>query len=424
MKLNLLPKLLLALLPLVLVLGADPADAQRRKQAEPERAAMFPQATRAEPGLKANQRFQKDLQRMYDASQKEQYALVLELADKVINNERAGKYERAISHQNAAFALMEQERDMEALEHLKRAIAEDSLNNDTHFQLMIQVAQIYAQEDEYENSYTWISRIIDETRSDRADFQMLKANMLFRMDRFQEAADVIQALMARSEEVQPSWAQLLMASYFEMEQPLEAARVAEAQLQRTPNDKQLLLNLASIYIEADSYDKAAGALDRARSAGLLTEDRDYRQLYRLYLNIEGREQDSIAVINEGLEKGILNPNLEVYNILGQAYYFSDRINEAIEAWSKADALAEDGEVALNLARIYYNEDRPAEARDAAKRAISKGVRRPGDAWIIVGNAEFFGLNNRNAGIAAYREATKYPETKQQAENWLRQTRNM
>lgn len=424
MKLTLLPKLLLALLPLTMILGADPADAQRRKQAEPERQAMFPQATRTEPGLRAHQRFQKDLQRMYEASQKEQYALVLELADKVINNARAGKYERAIAHQNAAYALLEQERDMEALEHLKQAIAEDALNNDTHFQLMAQVAQIYAQEEDNEQAYTWISRLIEESRSDRTDFQLLKANSLFRMDRFQESVDVIQPLLARTEDPPSSWTQLLMASYFEMEQPLEAAKVAEAQLQRTPNDKQLLMNLASIYIEADRYDEAAGALDRARGAGLLTEDRDYRQLYRLYLNIEGREQDSIAVINEGLEKGILNPNLEVYNILGQAYYFSDRINEAIEAWTKADTLAEDGEVALNLARIYYNEDRPREARDAAKRAIDKGVRRPGDAWIIVGNAEFFGLDNRSAGIAAYREAAKYPETKQQAENWLRQTRNM
>lgn len=416
--------LLLLLIPAVLLFSADPADAQRRPKAEEKKEAMFPNATREEPGMRAHQRFQKDMQRMYDAAQEEKYDLALELADKVINNPKAGRYERAVSHQNSAFVLMEQNLDPEAAERLEKAIAEDALNNDTHYQLMAQLAQIKMQEEDLEASLKWIDRLMTETRSERNDYAMLKANILFQLNRFQESVDVIKMVMARSTDHQPSWSQLLMAAYFEMEQPLEAAKIAEAQLERNPRDKQMLMNLASIYIEADRYDDAAGALARARSQGLLTEDRDYRQLYRLYLNIDGQEAAAVDVIQEGLANKILEPNLEVYNILGQAYYFSDKINEAIEAWTQADSYAPDGEVALNLARTYYNEERYADAKAAARRAIDKGVKRPGDAWVIIGNSEYFGMDNRAGGIAAYREAAKYPETKEQAESWLRQSRNM
>lgn len=416
--------LLLLLVPAVLLFSADPADAQRRAKAEEKKEALFPNATREDPGMRAHQRFQKDMQRMYDAAQDEKYELSLQLADKVIANPKAGRYERAVAHQNSAFALMEQERDSEAAERLEKAIAEDALSNDTHYQLMAQLAQIKMQEEDLQGSLTWIDRLITETRSERDDYAMLKANILFQLDRFPESVDVIKQVMARSKDPQPSWSQLLMAAYFEMEQPLEAAKIAEAQLELDPRNKQILMNLASIYIEADRYDAAAGALDRARSQGLLTEDRDYRQLYRLYLNIDGQEAAAVEVINEGLANKILEPNLEVYNILGQAYYFSDRINEAIAAWTQADSFAPDGEVALNLARTYYNEERYAEAKAAARRAIDKGVKRPGDAWVIIGNSEYFGMDNRAGGIAAYREAAKYPETKAQAETWLRQSRNM
>ena len=179
----------------------------------------------------------------------------------------------------------------------------------------------------------------------------------------------------------------------------------------------------AIYVQADMTDKAAEVLADARGRGLLTEARDYQTLYRLYLNIEGKELAAVDIIKEGLERQILTPSHEVYNIMGQAYYFSDKPAEAIEAYRQAVPYAENGETALNLARVLYNEDRFAEAISAARTALDKGgMRRPGDAWIIIGNSEFYGNDDRNAGIAAFEQAARFPETAEQANNWLRQAR--
>ncbi len=52
-------------------------------------------------------------------------------------------------------------------------------------------------------------------------------------------------------------------------------------------------------------------------------------------------------------------------------------------------------------------------------ALSKGVKQPGDAWMVVARSEF-GLGNKAGVLAAYREAAKYPETKKTAEAALRQ----
>jgi tetratricopeptide (TPR) repeat protein len=143
------------------------------------------------------------------------------------------------------------------------------------------------------------------------------------------------------------------------------------------------MNLAAVYLQADKYDKAAGVLEKLRAAGQLTEDRDYRQLFGTYLNMDGREKEAAAVIKEGLDKGILKPDHQVYLALAQSYYFSEQPGPAIDAYKKAAPLDDDGETYLNLARLLWQEERVPEAKEAAKQAIAKGLKKPDDAKKIL-----------------------------------------
>jgi tetratricopeptide (TPR) repeat protein len=272
-------------------------------------------------------------------------------------------------------------------------------------------------EEQYDAALKTLDRFLSETKSEKPDYLAMKGNALYRLDRFDEAAAVLRKAIDSSDKPQDGWSQLLMASYFDQDKPMEAAKIAEEMLAKNPDDKKMLMNLSSIYAGADQYDKAIEVLERARTKGLLNEERDYRQLYALYLNAEGKESQGIAVINEGLEKGVLKPSSEVYIALGQAYYFSDKIKESIDAYRKALPYAKDGEPALNLGRVLTNEEDYAGAKAAAQEALKKGVKKPGDAWMVIGRAEF-GLGNKAGLIAAYKEAAKFPETRQQATEWL------
>ena len=179
------------------------------------------------------------------------------------------------------------------------------------------------------------------------------------------------------------WQQLLMAAYAESGQGAEAAKMAEAVAAKNPNDKRAQLNLAVVYQQNDMYDKSAAVMEKLRASGQLTEDKEYRQLYASYLNMDGKEKEAIAVINDGMQKGILKPDYQTYLALAQAYYFSDQMAPAIDAYKKAAPLSPDGETYLNLARVLWQEDRIPEAKEAAKQAIAKGVKKPDDAKKIL-----------------------------------------
>jgi tetratricopeptide (TPR) repeat protein len=154
---------------------------------------------------------------------------------------------------------------------------------------------------------------------------------------------------------------------------------------KAPNDKTAQMNLAVVYSQNDQPEKAAAILDKLRSSGQLTSEKEYRQLYATYSNMDKHEKQTIEVINDGLAKNILKPNLEVYQILAQAYYYSDppQIAQAIDAWNKAAPLDPTGETYLNLARVQLQEGNIAEAKKAARLALDKGVKKPQDAKTIL-----------------------------------------
>lgn len=410
--------LIVALLALAV---ATPADAQRdRERRGPAKKveAMFPNATREDRTPKTTAKFNRDFQRMVDLAEKEKFAESLELAEKIIANPKATSDDRAIALQNASYAAGQLDDYAKSLDYVERALKEDALANNTHFQMMRQAGQMRLGEEQYAEGLAHIDRFMQETGTREPEMLALKGNALYRLERFEDAIAVLKEAIDAQENAPDSWRQLLMASYFELERPLEAAQIAEQIAARTPDDKRAQMHLAAIYAQADLYEKATEVLERARARGMLTEERDYRQLYAMYFNMDGKENAAIEVITEGLQKGILKDTAEVHVALAQAYYFTDRTEQAIEHYRKAVPLATDGEPALNLARLLSNEDRPADTKAAAQDALQRGVRRPGDAWMIIGRAEH-GLNNQAAMIAAYREAATYPETKEQAEDWLK-----
>lgn len=176
---------------------------------------------------------------------------------------------------------------------------------------------------------------------------------------------------------------ILLASYLELKQPEMAVQVGEDLVRAHPDDEAFLINLAAVLRQTGQSGKATALLDDARRRGALSSAVAFRNLYIGYANRKGREADSAAVIEDGLRRGILQPDRELYTVLAQDYYAGQRLPEAIDAYRKADAVSSDGNAALNLARIYSNEGRMAEARDAARAALRKGVARSGDAYGII-----------------------------------------
>lgn len=369
---------------------ANTRAAKRAREAKTNPASkavpLFAKATRAEPKQAGAPALNKQMAELFKLQEAGDNDKAIAAADAILADPRALPFDKSSAGYIAGYAWLAKDTEnyINASKYIQGAITDNGLSNNTHFQMMLQLAQMLTSDDKHAQALTYVDRYLTETGSDDPKGYILKSNVLYQLKRYDESAKVLEDVLVKQ-----------------------------------PKDKKLLLNLASIYQQSGKDAKAGQVFDRMRAAGLMTENKDYEAAYRLLANIEGRETEALAIINEGLEKGILTPGYDVYAFQGQAYYAADQIPKTIEAWTKGAPLSKNGEMYLNLGKLQADQEHWAEARAAGKSALEKGVKKTGEGWQVIARSEA-ALGNKAGATAAYRESAKYPETKKWADAALRQ----
>jgi tetratricopeptide (TPR) repeat protein len=345
---------------------------------------LYPDATRKDPGITAA--LLKDIAQMHALVDASNDDAAIALGEKMLADPKASHFDKAAAYQGIGYASFGKRDFAKAADALQKCIAEDGLPNNDHYQAMYNLVVAQFNIKQVEAGVATLNRLVAETKLDKPEYNGLRGRGYFTMKDYVNAAQALEKSTQAAAKPDPGEQQMLLASYFELKQPERAVKLAEDIVRTHPDDKDAQLNLAAAYQQAGQADHAAAQLEEARKRGLLTQAKDYRQLYVLYSNLKGHEKDSIAAINEGLQKGILQPDQEVLTALAEDYYFGGQMPQAIDAYRKADAVSSDGEAALNLAKIYHNQGQVADARAMAEHALQKGVRNPGEARALLGDA--------------------------------------
>lgn len=408
---------------LATVLAVLPGDASARSERRgQQKEALFPNATRDVADGRVSSRMQRQINAMIKAlNDEDDPEKARRVADEVLANDRASTFEKALAAQVAGTAAAELDDIPASIDYLQRAVDENALDNDSHYSAMQNLAISLLNDDRMVEAISLLTRLIEETKTENADVHYALAGAYLQNEQYPEGIEALKAAIGFASAPKPEWQQLLMSAYLEAQNPAEAAKVGEALISQRPDDKRLLMTLASAYLDLEQEAKAISLLETARNRGLLTEARDYQTLYSLYFNADGREKDVIAIIEEGLAKGLLRRDLPTLSALAQAAYFAEDMTKALASYREAAALDPKGETGLNYAKVLSGEAEDAAARDAAKAALAKGLSKPGEAWMIIARSESQ-LDNTAAVRAALREAAKYPETREQANRMLSQLR--
>jgi uncharacterized protein HemY len=378
----------------------------------------YPNATRKEPKLEMSSGDQKELNKAADLINDSKNDEAEPIIQKELANEKASKYAQAFAHTLQAQIYYEKDKSADAIAEYRKAIDMDALPNDAHFQTIYQIAQLQVQDEKYADALTTLDQWEKQTGSQTADELALKSNAYYRTDKFQDAVDTMKKAISMTDKPNDSWTQILMASYFELNQYDQAAQVVQQQMAKDPNNKKLLNQLATIYIQADKPQQALDLMSKAKSQGLITTSDDYMQLAKMYAAAD-KYKDASATIKEGLDKNILKPSFDVYKLEGDVCTQGEDDKCAIDAYTKASPQAKDGNIDYQLGYLLFYSDRSKDASDALSRAISKGgLKQEGEAYLLRGDAEN-DLNQASAALADWQKASGYPSTKAMAEQRIK-----
>jgi len=186
--------------------------------AKDKKADEYPNATRKDPKVSMSERDQRSLNKATDLVNESKGAEAEPLIRKVLDDSKSSKYAQAFAHQLLAQVYWDQDKGEQAISEYKAAIALDALPNDAHFQLIYALAQTQVQEEKYQDALTTLAEWEKQTGTQTADELALKSNVHYRLEQYQPAIDTMKKAMSMTDEVNESWTQILMASYFELDQ--------------------------------------------------------------------------------------------------------------------------------------------------------------------------------------------------------------
>ncbi|HTA66060.1 MAG TPA: hypothetical protein VK753_11195 [Xanthomonadaceae bacterium] len=345
---------------------------------------LFPNATRVDPGLTASDHMVKPLVQLTDLINYYGHdAEAIALGEKLAADSRATPYDLAHVFAALGQAHLDEHDGAAGVEYIRKSLDENALSNNDQYTLMRQLVDAQIDLGQPDAGLATLVRLVAETREDRPEYDGLRGHMYYMKGDYTAAAQALQKALDESSQAEPSWQQMLMDSCVQLRQYDRAAKVGETILHAHPDDPSAVMKLVAIYQQARQVDKVQALLEDAHRRGALTTADGYEALYDLYSRTKGREGDGVALMNEGLQKGILQPSERVYVVLARGYESIHQPAQAIDAYAKADAAATDGEAALDLAELYSLQGRSVEARAAAIRALQKGVIDPGWARVII-----------------------------------------
>ena len=328
---------------------STPASEQLKATPKPD-GIRFPGATRVSPQLQASKAGGKALSEIVALYQTKQYPQAIQKAE-TLAAASSNIYERGFAYQLAANAAADSGDNAKAAGYFKQALDSDGLDNDDHYQVMYNLAVTQYQTRHPADALATLERLTTETKSQAPEYIALKAGALAELNR-----------------------------------PRDAAALYEQAYARDPGNTKALMNAAAAYQQANEFAKANALLAAAQQKGALTDASQYRALYVGYLN-DNKPKDAVAVIDAGLAKGVLKPSpdlAQAYSIIAQTAYAAGDVPTAIAMYQRAAPMATDGQAALNLARVLYNEKRLPESRQAAQQALQKGVKAYAEAKKLAG----------------------------------------
>ena len=392
-----------------------------------KKEVQYPNATRKEPKLDlTSEKDQKNLNEGLDAVNAGDKAKAQQMLQPIIDSSKS-KYAQALALQGMASLHYNDSDYKGAISALQRSLALGVMPNDTYFQLMYMLAQFQMADEQYQPALDTIAKWRAEGKKETADSYALEGNAEYRLGKYPEAIASINKAKSLTDKPQPTWDQILMASYAESGQDEKAAELAKNQLSSNPGDPNALNNAVAVLMQAHKYPEAIQMMEKARAEGKLSKDTQYVNLAKLYL-VTGQESADPApnatkaqqVLEEGMSKGVVKPDAETYVLLGQSAEIANNIDKAIGYYNKAQPIATDGEAALRAGRLLLSENKYSQAKGLIQQALDKGVKHKGTAYMLLAESER-GLKNKPAAIAAMKKAAQDPETAAKAKDWLKKT---
>ncbi len=329
---------------------------------------------------------------------------------------RLNPYERALVYRLEAYVDYTAGNYDLAIESFRKVLGEAILPLRDDNRIRFNIAQLYAARQEWRNVIESIHEWMRYSEEPTPLSHYLLGISYYQLDEVDSAIAETEKAIDLSPSPPEGWLQLLAALFVQKEDYASAAPVLEELLIRYPK-KPYWVQLSLIYGARDNHSHSLAVQQFAYLQGMLTEEKELLRLARSYL-FQNLPYPAARVIEEGLENGTIEPDVEVFELLANSWISAREYDRSLEPLHKAAELSEDGNLHLRLGQVYMQREEWKRAVTMLREALQRGgLKDPGNAQLLLGICYY-----NDARIAQARtqfsRARKFDSTRAAADQWI------
>jgi tetratricopeptide (TPR) repeat protein len=308
-----------------------------------------------------------------------------------------------------------------ALGYFEQAVELDTLPDQAHFAMMLQLAQLHFMEGRLDDALQRLDLWFCAAPAEQvtAAAYVLQASIYAQQGQFPGALEAINSAIAMDGNPQESWYRLKLAAHYELEQYPQAAGTLEELIARWPHHRLYWVQLSQIHYKLKREERALAVLALAHRRGLLDQQADLTFLSGLYrqLNIPFKAAE---VLEQGIRDGIVQSDKRHWLMAAEAWYAAAELDNSLAAYARAGQNAVDGLTDLRRGYILVDLERWSAALDALNHAFAKGglnESQSGEAYLLRGLARFK-LGDFDGAGADWSRAGRYEPSREAASQWI------
>ncbi len=332
---------------------------------------------------------------------------------------KLSNYEKAQLYNYFAYTYFTLERYKEAIRSYQKVLQQPDLPEALVQNSLYTIAQLYFITEEYRQAIDAINKWFKITPKPTENAYMLLGQAYYQIEDYKKSLaplkQAYQLVKARGDKPKENLLLLLRVNYFNLGDYNNMIRVLKEMVALYPKP-EYWLTMAGAYSELKRYEKQMSIMEMLYESGNLPRGNQQLNLANLFLLYEVPYK-AAKVLDKGMQQGLIEKNVRNLRLLSQAWLQAGESKQSIAPLKQAARMSKDGDLEVRLAQAYINLDQYSNAVAALDRAFKKGgIRRPDQAYVMLGMAEFE-RQRFDSALRAFGRAAKDKRSRKSAQQW-------
>lgn len=389
-----------------------PAEAQRRQsqnQGEEDPAANRQMSSAiGEQVLRARE--------LIDA---DQFGEAITVLNAVIGREMT-PYERSVVLRMRGSAYYSNDNMARAIDDFMAAIATNALVRDEIIALRTNVGQMMLVSERIDEGIRQLEMAISAGAELTPNLARMMAQAYIQAERLQDGLRYAEFFYTNTPRKTEGDYNLMQYYYNQLDRIQDELRVVREMLNAFPGSRRSWQNLRALYARLDQESNSFETARLMYLNGLLEEENEIVGMVAYYSHFTNPFRGA-SILQREINAGRVQPTERHLTLLSNMWRQADEFERSIAPLEQLNRARPSGETALKIAEARFQMRQWAQAEQILTTALNQGglsSAETGRAWELLGSARF-NQDNVQSAIAAYREATRFPTSRRNADGWIR-----